>query len=111
MKFQHVIRGRSLLWFEDNSAVLSGLIKGSSGHPMLDAGAAAIHLLLAALGARAWFEYVESDANWSDGASRLLTKDPWTKANGFAVEIGCVPAWPWLAQGTQRILCVKQMLA
>ena len=110
MEFQHIMRGRSLLWFEDNSAVLSGLVKGSSGHPMLDAGAATIHLLLASLEARAWFEYVESDANWSDGASRLLTKDPWTQANGFAVKIGCVPTWPWLAQGTQRMLCVKQML-
>ena len=53
IRFRNIIRGRSLLWFEDNSAVLSGLVKGSSGHPMLDAGAATIHLLLAALGARA----------------------------------------------------------
>ena len=70
IRFRNVIRGRSLLRFEDNSAVLSGLVKGSSGHPMLDAGAATIHLLLAALGARVRFAYVESDSNWSDGASR-----------------------------------------
>ena len=87
IRFQHILRGRSLLWFEDNSAVLSGLFKGSSGHPMLDAGAAAIHLLLAALGARAWFEYVESDSNWSDGASKLLEAGPGAHVNGFTVEI------------------------
>ena len=110
MRFQHILRGRSLLWLEDNSAVLSSLVKGSSGHPMLDAGTATIHLLLASLEARAWFEYVESDANWSDGASRMLGADPWAKANGFAVEIGCVPSWPWLAQGSHRIKCVEQML-
>ena len=34
-------------WFEDNSAVLSGLVRGSSWHPTLDAGATTIHLLLA----------------------------------------------------------------
>ena len=111
MKFQHILRGRSLLWFEDNSAVLSSLVKGSSGHPMLDAGTATIHLLLASLEARAWFEYVEGDANWSDGASRLLGADPWAKANGFTIESGSVPSWPWLAQGSHRIKYVEQMLA
>ena len=74
--------------------MLSGLVKGFSGHPMLDAGAAAIHLLLAALATRAWFGYVESDSNWSDGASRLLTGDPWAKANGFSVKMGEAPTWP-----------------
>ena len=27
--------------------------------------------------------YVESDSNWSDGASRLLADDPWAKTNIF----------------------------
>ena len=49
---------------------------------MLDAWTATMHLLLASLETR--FEYVESDANWSDGASRLLGADPWAQANGFA---------------------------
>ena len=76
---------------------------------MLDAGAATIHLLLAALGARAWFEYVES-ANWSNGASRSLADDPWAGANGFIVEVGSVPTWPWVAQGSHRIKYVEQVL-
>ena len=97
--------------FEDNSAALSGLVKGFSGHPMLDAGAATIHLLLVALGARAWFEYVESDSNWSDGASRLLTEDQRAKANGFTIKKGGVPTWPWLAQGSHRVRYVEPALA
>ena len=110
INFQDMMRGRSLLWFEDNSAVLSGLVKGSSSHPLLDAGNATIHLLLASLQARAWFEYVESDANWSDGASRLLAADPWIMANGFALDIGSVPSWPWLAQGSHRLENVASVL-
>ena len=69
-----------------------------------------IHLLLAALEARAWFEYVESDANWSDGSSRLLAAAPWAKANGFTVEMGNVPTWPWLAQGNHRMKYIELML-
>jgi hypothetical protein len=111
LEFQDILRGRSLIWFEDNSAVLSGLVRGASGHPLLDAGAASIHLLLASLQARAWFEYVESDANWSDGASRLLLADPWAAAHGFPIVMGAVPAWPWEAQGSSRIACVEQALA
>ena len=110
LTFKDILHGRSVLWFEDNAAVLSGLIKGSSGHAMLDSGAATIHLLLAALETRTWFEYVESDANWSDGASRLLTHDPWAIANGFKVELGDVPTWPWISQGFHRRQYVEQAL-
>ena len=109
LTFKDVLRGRSVLWFEDNSAVLSGPIKGASGHAMLDSGAATIYLLLAALETRTWFEYV-SDANWSDGASRLPTHDPWAIANGFKVELGSFPTWPWVSQGFHRRQCVEQAL-
>ena len=54
LKFKDILRGRFVLWFEDNSAVLSGLVKGASGHAMLDPGAASIHLLPAALGTRTY---------------------------------------------------------
>ena len=91
--------------------MLSGLVKGASGHPTLDAGVATIHLLLAGLGARSWFEYVESDANWSDGASRLLAEDPWARANGFTVVMASVPTWPWNSQGDWRLRGVEQVLS
>ena len=109
--FKHMLRGRSLLRFEDNSAVLSGLIKGASSHYLLDAGNTIIHLLLAFLQARAWFEYVESNANWSDGASRMLSADTWSKANGFDLQIGSVPLWPWSAQGSHRLHLVNEVAA
>ncbi len=65
----------------------------------------------AGLGTRSWFEYVESDANWSDGASRMLTEDPWAKANGFTVVMASVPAWPWNPQGCLRRRGVEQELS
>ena len=108
--FGHMLQGRSLLWFEDNSAVLSGLIKGASSHALLDAGNATIHLLLASLQARAWFEYIESDANWSDGASRMLTADTWTRENGFVLQTRPVPLWPWSTQGSHRLHLVNEVL-
>jgi len=95
-----------VIWFEDNSAMWSGLIRDVSGHPLLDAGAASIHLHLAALEARAWFESVESDADSSDGASRLLQADPWAAAHGFPIVMGSVPTWPWETQGSSRVACV-----
>ena len=83
-------------------------MKGTSGNEMLDSGAATIHLLLAALEKRTWFGYVEGDANWSDGASRLLTQDLWAIANGFKVKLGSVPTWPWVSQGFHRRQYVEQ---
>ena len=77
---------------------------------MLDSGAATVHLLLAALETRTWFEYVGSGASWSDGAGRLLTHGPWAIANGFKVELGSVPTWPWVSQGFHRRQYVEQAL-
>jgi hypothetical protein len=74
-EFAAELRQRDVIWFEDNSVVLSGLAKGSNHGEDLDAGCACIHLALAMLKARSWWEYVESKANWSDGASRLLERE------------------------------------
>ena len=32
---------------------------------------------------RAWFEWIDSDSNISDGLSREGVTDPWTKAQGW----------------------------
>ena len=59
-----------ILWFIDNSVALAGLARGANSGIKMDRGCAVFHLLLAHLQADAWWEYVESEANWSDGASR-----------------------------------------
>ena len=101
------MRNRDFYWFEDNSVVLAGLAKGNSNGAALDSGNAAIHLLMAGFRARGWFEYVESKANWSDGASRLLELDDWSLRHGFRMSRGTIPTWPWLAPVEDRLAWVK----
>jgi hypothetical protein len=36
---------------------------------------------------RIWWEFIPSDSNWSDGASRDLTDDAWAKDNGFSLTL------------------------
>ena len=104
-----LIRGRNVLWLEDNANVLGGLVKGANHGEDLDNGVAAIHLLLAHSGTRIWWEYVESDANWADGASRLLAADPFLKHHGFEVRDGRVPVWPWTTPADQRVALVQNL--
>ena len=99
-----IFYGRDFIWFEDNSVVLSGLAKGASGEEDLDAGVACTHLLLAQL---RWWEYVESDSNWSDGASRLLDQDVWLRQQGFLLEWGLVPDWAYTCSASERLVHVK----
>ena len=103
------IRGRDLIWFEDNAVVLGGLVKGANHGYDLDSGAAAIQLVLARLHTRPWWEYVESEANWADGASRLLEKDTFLYQQGFQVHRVSVPAWPWVASPDARVDHVKRI--
>lgn len=42
-------RGRSILWFEDNTIALAGLVKGSSSASELGQGANVVHMMTAAL--------------------------------------------------------------
>ena len=88
-------KGRDLVWYEDNAVVLSAMVKGKSRSEKLDIASMVAHLALAMLNCRVWFEYVESDANWMDEASRVAGGGPWAQRNGFAMSQVQVPVWPW----------------
>jgi hypothetical protein len=105
-----MFRGRDFVWYEDNSVVLSGLVKGANHGAELDAGCATIHLGFARIGARGWYEYVESAANWADGASRLLHEDPFLREHGFETYTGQVPLWPWCEPASSRVARVEEWL-
>ena len=81
-----VIRGTRGLWLVDNVAALMALTNGTSREPSLERMAKIVHLALFALKASAYYEYVESDANWSDQISRQSLEGIWAAENGFDPE-------------------------
>ena len=104
------LAGRDAYWYIDNSSILAAMVKGAAGHEDVDAAAAAIHLTLAAQGARVWWEYIESKANWADEPSRMLDKSAFLKDENFETRWGDVPVWPWIER-TGRASLVSRLCA
>ena len=71
------------------------MVRGKSRSEKLDVAAMVAHLAFAMLNCRVWFEYVESNANWMDEASRVAGGGPWAQRNGFVMSQVQVPLWPW----------------
>ena len=67
----------------DNAAAVSTLIRGSAKPEDIDNIAAAVAFQNASLDHQAWFEWIDSDSNPSDGLSRLGVVDPWTLKQGW----------------------------
>ena len=65
-----LLRGRDLLWFIDNTSAESALVKAGSPTETMCRLALMATAALAGLGARAWYEHVESDDNPADVFSR-----------------------------------------
>ena len=78
------LRGTRGVWFIDNIAALMALVRGRSDSDDLDSLARIIHCALFALRTWIYFEWVESEANWSDGISRTGFDDPWHRTHGFS---------------------------
>ena len=103
------LRGKSVLWFIDNEAAASALIRGSSSQPDALELVMTCHMQLQQLQTRCWWEWIDTASNPSDGLSRLGLDDPWTCEQGWALAIGCVPSFfrdaapaPHLVAGAER---------
>jgi len=81
-----MIRGTHGLWCIDNVVALMALVKGTSDTHSLDQMTKVIHLGAFALESQAYYEYVESKANWSDEISRLGSKGTWAVRNKFQIQ-------------------------
>ena len=81
-----IFAGRESVWFIDNAAAVSTLIRGSSRPEDIDSLAAAVTFQNAHVNHRPWFEWIDSDSNPSDGLSRLGIQDPWTIDQGWILE-------------------------
>ena len=77
------LRHRRGVWYIDNVAALMALVRGASNNPGLNAMAGAIHAALFALKTWVYFEWVESEANWSDGISRDGKGCQWAMRHNF----------------------------
>ena len=96
--------GRDVIWWVDNEAVLSCLVKGTSSQGDMPQVAAITHVLLAKYGIRAWFEWVSSASNASDGLSRDGLQDMWTLQQNWVDCEAALPPWGDLASLPLRYL-------
>ena len=78
--WQHrdLLTGKDVIFFTDNEAAASAMIKGDSRLPVVGTMAMCVQLLLIRCKIAFWFECVDSNSNLADGLSRDGAEDPWT---------------------------------
>ena len=79
-------RGKDITWFGDNEAAVSSMIRGASTAEDVGHLAAAAQLAFLQLGARVWFEWVDTKSNPADGLSRGGLSDQWTRQQSWDLE-------------------------
>ena len=79
------LRNASTIFYVDNMGVICNIVNGSSRTG--DAGTLtfALHVRLATLGTTAWWEWVQSESNCSDGGSRVGTACPVARSLGISM--------------------------
>jgi hypothetical protein len=77
---------REVLFCIDNSVALYSMVKGGSAQPIVDRASQIVHISNYWDNSNVWFEFVSSECNWSDGASRNLGDDKFAAANGFSLK-------------------------
>ena len=80
------LRGGRGFWFIDNTAALMAAVKGRSNQPDLDKLATMIQLACFVWNIWPYFEWVESDSNWTDGISREGHTDQWHQTQNFVAD-------------------------
>ena len=75
-----------VVWFIDNESAVASLIKASSDQPDVHRIVQTSQAVLQALGARTWFEWIDTESNPSDGLSRDGLFDVWTQSQGWSLK-------------------------
>jgi len=78
-----LLNGREVVWFVDNEAALSSLIRGASRAEDVGHIAACTQLAMIEHFCTPWYEWVDSASNPADGLSRDGVKDEWTLGQGW----------------------------
>ena len=86
-------RKRDVVWFVDNEAAASAIIRGDSSSPDVANMVHVAHAMFRKLNSRVWIEWVDTKANPADGLSRSGLLDEWTQRQGWSLSIGSLPNW------------------
>ena len=86
-----MLGGSDLVWYIDNQAACACLIKGSSSVSDIGTIVTIAHLLYVKLHIRVYFEWVDTNANISDGLSRDGLVDCWTMSQCWQLSIAELP--------------------
>ena len=84
-----------MVWYIDNTSAMASFVKGASKSEQLERIVGLFWMLAWHLDIQVWFEWVDSDSNWSDGASRYFAEDPFALENGFHMVQMRQPSRSW----------------
>jgi hypothetical protein len=93
--FEHKrdLQGKDVIFFIDNEAATASLIRGSTAQLDVMSIVQTFHWELLRWNIRAWFEWVDTDSNPSDGLSRAGISDVWSNGQGWELAEAVAPAW------------------
>ncbi len=95
LQWPEAFRGHGVVWYVDNTAAMAAFVKGASANQFLERIVGLCRMLAHHLDARIWFEWVDSDSNWSDGVGRLFENDELAQRLGFHLQAMPQPAAEW----------------
>ncbi len=88
-------RGRRMVWYVVNTSALASFVKGASANPALEQIVGLFWMPAWHLDLRVWFEWVDSNSNWSDGVSREFDQDEFAARHGFHLQPMSSPDSHW----------------
>jgi len=95
-----VYRGRDIIWFIDNEGACSILVRGACAPEDIAGIAECTMMISIRLGARIWYEWIDTAANPSDGLSRQGLQCPMF---GHHARVASHPAWQYTADHLKRL--------
>ena len=94
LRWNSLLCRRSVVWYIDNTSAMASFLKGASKNAHLERIVAITWITAYYLKIDIWFEWVDSESNWSDGISRDLGEDDVSSRLGFHTE-GVSPDMQW----------------
>ena len=89
----HLFAGSDVIWFIDNEAACSSLVRGTSSQDDIGTIAGITHFLMLRYHIRIWYEWIDSNSNPADGLSRDGLQDEWTAQQGWQLSVSDSLRW------------------